>query len=126
VQNTLLGLFISVLYFIHVTLAHISTVQSGNMSYIEESRLLGYNAMYSVEIQPKTRMNGSENSAATCFMFVSCLVPTVCWILFWFTFRPSRRKCYSEMSVDLQRTSRRYSLEDRTIRNHRREGLKSY
>jgi hypothetical protein len=33
--------------------------------------------------------------------------------------------CYSEMSVDFQRTTRRYIPEDRTIYNHRCENLKS-
>jgi hypothetical protein len=34
--------------------------------------------------------------------------------------------CYSEASVDFQRTTRRYIPEDRTFHNHRCENLKSY
>jgi hypothetical protein len=35
-------------------------------------------------------------------------------------------KCSSETPVDFQRTIRRYIPEDRNLRNHRRENLKSY
>jgi hypothetical protein len=34
--------------------------------------------------------------------------------------------CFSEMSVDFQRTTRRYIPEDRILYNHRCENLKSY
>jgi hypothetical protein len=34
--------------------------------------------------------------------------------------------CYSETSVDIQRTTRRYIPEDRTLHNHRCENLNSY
>jgi hypothetical protein len=34
--------------------------------------------------------------------------------------------CSSEMSVDTQRTTRRYMPEDETLHNHRCENLKSY
>jgi hypothetical protein len=35
-------------------------------------------------------------------------------------------KCYSETSVDFQRTTRRYMLEDNTVRNYSCENLKYY
>jgi hypothetical protein len=34
--------------------------------------------------------------------------------------------CFSEMSVDFKRTTRRYIPEDRNLHNHRCENLKSY
>jgi signal-transduction protein with cAMP-binding, CBS, and nucleotidyltransferase domain len=34
--------------------------------------------------------------------------------------------CFSEKSVDFQRTTRRYIPEDRTLHDHRCENLKSY
>jgi hypothetical protein len=34
--------------------------------------------------------------------------------------------CFSEMSVDFQRTKRHYIPEDRTLQNDRRENLKSH
>jgi hypothetical protein len=40
--------------------------------------------------------------------------------------RPWRRRCYSETSVDFQRTTRRYIPEDSTLHNHCCENLKTY
>jgi hypothetical protein len=50
-----------------------------------------------------------------------------CWFLARIIFRPWRwRRCSSETSVDFQRTTQRYTPEDRTLHNHRCENLKSY
>jgi hypothetical protein len=55
---------------------------------------------------------------ATCFMLVSCLAYSS-------TLKMEAR-CFSETSVDFQRTTRRYIPEDRTLHNHRCENLRAY
>jgi hypothetical protein len=44
----------------------------------------------------------------------------------WKSTNISEATCSSETSVNFQRTTRRYILEDRTLHNHRCENLKSY
>jgi hypothetical protein len=61
-----------------------------------EFYLLGHNAVYHVETQPTFRRNMSPVT------------------------------CSSETSVDFQRTTWRYSPENRTLHNHRCENLKFY
>jgi hypothetical protein len=87
-------------------------------------RLLGYSIAKSVEGQPTFRMNMSPplegrriSQARQCFLLVSCLAYSSTLNM--------RATCSSETSVDLQRTARRYILEDTTLHNHRCEKLKS-
>jgi hypothetical protein len=54
---------------------------------------------------------------AVCFSLISCLAYSTLNI---------EATCYSETSVDFQRTTRRYIPEERTLRNHSCENLKSY
>jgi hypothetical protein len=57
-----------------------------------------------------------------------CLLTASCWFLSWFIFPTVERGATysSETSVDFQRTTRRYFLEERTLHNHRCENLKPY
>jgi hypothetical protein len=55
---------------------------------------------------------------STCFKQISCFLFLWLWRWMW--------SIYSEMSVHLQQTTRRYIPEDRTLYNHRCDNLKSY
>jgi hypothetical protein len=80
---------------------------------IEEYHLLGYDAVWSVELQPTFR-----------FRLATCLLAGSCWII------PSTTKIEaiysSETTVDFQRTVAPYITGNRSIHNHRYENLKSY
>jgi hypothetical protein len=61
----------------------------------------------SVEIQPTFERNISQAELATCFKLVSFLAYS--------STLKMEAKGSSEMSVDFQRTTRRYTPEDRTL-----------
>jgi hypothetical protein len=54
----------------------------------------------------------------TCFIQVSCMACSLTLKM--------EEICFSDMSVDFKRTTRRYFPEERTIHDHRCENLKSY
>jgi hypothetical protein len=58
------------------------------------------------------------NSIVTCFTLVLCLAYSLN--------QKMEATCSSETSLDFQRTTWRYIPEERTLRNHRCENLKSY
>jgi hypothetical protein len=68
--------------------------------------LLGYDDVYSIGL------------LATCFKFISCLA--------YYSTMKMEVVCPSETTVDFRRSTQRYIPEDRNLRAHRCEKLKSY
>jgi hypothetical protein len=64
------------------------------------------------------RIIGCSVLLATCFVLVSHLVYS--------STLKRGATCFSEASVEFQRSTRRYIPEDRTVHNHRCDSLKSY
>jgi hypothetical protein len=90
----------------------------------EESYLMRYNAVYSVESQPIFLRNMSSPSSGSLL----CLLSASCWFYAWFIIRTKKKTeaAYSSVtSFDFQRTTRRYISED-TTHHHRWKILKSY
>jgi hypothetical protein len=87
----------------------------------EELYLLRYEAVWSVESQPTFRRNISppaELCLPAAFTLVFCPA--------YFSTLRMESICYSETSVDFQRTTRRYIPEDSTLHNYRCGSLKYY
>jgi hypothetical protein len=93
-----------------------------------EYHLLGYNAVYSVESQPTFRWNISPPSSETTVKAELCLSPafTLVSCSAYSSILKMEAISSTEMSVDFQRTARRYIPEDSTLRNKRCENLKPY
>jgi hypothetical protein len=96
-------------------------MKRGNKN-LEESYLLGYNAMYRTESQPTFRRNmsppssgsknkPSKNLLATFFMLVTFLTSSSTLNM--------EATCSSKTLVGFRWTTRRYIKEDRTLHNHR-------
>jgi hypothetical protein len=83
--------------------------------------LLGYNAEYSVEIQPTFQKNMSPKpswqSLPHVFTLVSCSAYSLTLNM--------EALCSSEMLIDFQMTTRRCIPEDRTVHNHCCEDIRS-
>jgi hypothetical protein len=103
----------------------VRTILYVNNRVYEVFRILGYNAVSSVESQPTVRKNISPPSSESNNKPIKkLLLPVSCFLIL--ATLKMEATCSSETLVDFQRTIRRCIPKDRTLHNHRCENLRPY